>query len=59
MTAIRRVILLCDRCPDGKYDEGWLSVKTARVYARQREGWRRDKLGRDVCHRHPKLKGSR
>jgi hypothetical protein len=57
MTAIRRVILLCDRCA-GRYDEGWLTVHTARIYARK-EGWRRDMLDRDVCPAHPKPKGSK
>lgn len=55
MTAIRKAILLCDCCPNGTYDQGWLTVRTARQYARK-VGWRRS-LRRDVCPAH--LKGSR
>lgn len=57
MTAIRRVTLLCDLCPE-KFGAGYLTVRTTRRYARE-NGWRLTLFFRDVCPVHPKLKGSR
>jgi hypothetical protein len=61
VTAYRRVILRCDCCPTllgmASEDEAQ-TVKEARAQARK-AGWRLDKLHRDVCPAHPKLKGSR
>lgn len=36
----------------------YVSRRTAEALAR-REGWRKGKLGRNVCPAHPKLKGAR
>jgi hypothetical protein len=58
MSALHRVCLYCDLCSSGCLGHHTASVTLARIYART-QGWRRDKLGRDVCPRHPKLKGSR
>lgn len=58
MTAIRSITLRCDLC-SSRYDEGWPTAYEARMYAKIDKGWRRDKIGRDVCPAHPKLKGSR
>ena len=61
MVALRRVFLRCDMCKE------FLSTDTvpphrtvgeAREDAR-RAGWRRDKLGRDICPCTSKLKGAR
>lgn len=61
MTALRRVFLFCDLCQDFLDTDAVPPHRTAteaRESAR-RKGWRRDKLGRDVCPGHPKLKGAR
>lgn len=60
MTALRRIFLRCDIC--GEFFD-WSTVPDARTAPEAREqakrsGWRRDKLGRDVCFGHPKLKGA-
>ncbi len=61
MTALRRIFLRCDLCEEfldsATVPSAW-TVPEAREQAR-RAGWRRDKLGRDVCSAHPKLKGAR
>lgn len=61
MTAVVSVNLACDVC-----GEFWNmdstppdSTATSARRAARRDGWRRDKLGRDVCPAHPKLKGAR
>jgi hypothetical protein len=54
--------LVCDLCPpdDASVRTGtYTTAAYLRRDARQRSGWRRDKLNRDVCPRHPKLKGAR
>ena len=54
--------LTCDMCPpdDASVRTGiGTTAGRLRQDARQRSGWRRDKLNRDVCPRHPKLKGAR
>lgn len=51
------MVVHCDMCPEVLRVHA--STQTAaRKYARD-NGWRRDKIGRDVCSGHPKLKGSR
>lgn len=61
MTATVRTqgILVCDLCNEVLTVLGATSNTATRTYARQRQGWRRDKIGWDVCPAHPKLKGSR
>lgn len=61
MTATVSVNLTCDMCG------GLLSLDSTPPYntvtrarqAARRYGWRKDKLGRDVCPEHLKLKGAR
>jgi len=52
------ISLLCDMECSCKLRTHMSSVIEARRYART-EGWRQDKLGRDICPAHPKLKGAR
>lgn len=55
-------VLACDLCgPDNGSSRSALNTTAAllRQEARRRSGWRRDKLGRDVCPRHPKRKSAR
>jgi len=59
MTATTRVTLICDLCQDYLYFDGSPTLTEARRSVREKFNWRRDKLGRDVCSRHPKLKGAR
>jgi hypothetical protein len=58
MTATYRVCLHCELCKSGCLGFHGSSATEARKFART-QGWRRDKIGRDICPRHPKLKGSR
>lgn len=61
MTALRRIFLRCDLCGeflDSATVPSAEFAQEARDQAR-RAGWRRDKLGRDICFAHPKLKGAR
>lgn len=60
MTAEHQITLHCDMdvCPHGVRVLAD-TVTKARRYASQDHGWRLDKLGRDICPAHPKLKGSR
>lgn len=37
----------------------YLSRAAAERAAREKSGWRKDKLGRNVCPAHPKLKGAK
>lgn len=57
-----RTVIICDleTCPVqlNFTTYGYLSNNLAFAQA-QREGWRRDKLGRHLCPAHPKLKGAR
>lgn len=57
MSARSRVTLHCDLCP--ALMDFWGSATQARAFARLQNGWRRDKLGRDICPAHPRLKGAR
>lgn len=58
MTVSMRATVHCDLCPQHRYV--WSPSATgARDHLKQNDGWRRDKLGRDICPAHPKLKGSR
>ena len=50
MTLIKKSHLRCDICPN--------TVAQNRKRAHD-WGWRRDKIGRDICPRHRKLKGAR
>lgn len=65
MTVIRRLSIVCEVCPENDRSilsvvlkDDFRTVVLARKAARDK-GWRRDKLGRDVCPRHPKLRGAR
>lgn len=61
MSAFRRTFIFCDICGEFMDSSTIPAAETmpeARDQAR-RAGWRRDKLGRDVCFAHPKLKGAR
>jgi hypothetical protein len=61
MTVRRRIELVCDVCPAVTAQRLFFSVPTT-TEARKRArvgGWRRDKMGRDVCPKHPKLKGAK
>lgn len=52
--------LTCDLCGGSYIDPLRRTTATAvRKDARQQSGWRNDKLNRDVCPRHSKLKGAR
>lgn len=57
MTAQTRITLSCDLC--GSFMDLWCSSATAARLRARVQGWRRDRLGRDLCANHPKLKGSR
>lgn len=52
--------LSCDMepCPSYLHWDAYLSRAGAERVARD-NGWRKDKLGRNVCPAHPKLKGAR
>lgn len=50
--------LTCDLCPETVTWYGHLPRAMAERLAREK-GWRKDKLGRNVCPAHPKLKGAR
>lgn len=65
------ITVKCDVCPvpadpfKGPHPTAYVvglvgegTVPDARRRAKLR-GWRRDKLGRDICPKHPKLKGAR
>jgi hypothetical protein len=60
MEKITETRLHCDmdNCLAKLVRHGALSAMEIRQAARE-EGWRKDKLGRDVCPAHPKLKGAR
>lgn len=62
MSIVKRFSVLCDVCPLDKplsiFRVHADTMAEARRRARE-EGWRLDRLGRDVCPRHPRLKGSR
>lgn len=53
--------LKCDLCPEDDSCGCSATGTTAAVLRKsvRRLGWRKDKLGRDICPRHPKLKGAR
>jgi len=64
VSILKRISVSCDMC---RTDERG-SLTVLRVYAdtvadarwlARKEGWRLDKLGRDVCPKHPKRKGAR
>lgn len=62
-------ILKCDLCPEPVLGEPSDSSRFFRDYRvntitelrreAKKRGWRRDKLNRDICPRHPKLKGAK
>lgn len=57
---VTTTILTCDM-PECGSERRWpvdLTKATAEALVR-REGWRKDKLGRNVCGAHPKLKGAK
>lgn len=60
ISRITTTILKCDMdgCESEQRFFVHVSRRTAEVLAR-REGWRKDKLGRNLCRAHPKLKGAR
>jgi len=53
--------LVCDVCPANDTCGCSATGTTAAILRRSAKlsGWRKDKLGRDVCPRHPKLKGAK
>jgi hypothetical protein len=55
-----RTTLHCDMdtCLARMVWSGYLSRASAEALARDK-GWRKDKLGRNICASHPKLKGAR
>lgn len=53
-----RTELCCDLCTAAFRWNGHLPRAMAERKAREK-GWRRDKLGRNVCPVHPKLRGAR
>lgn len=55
MAVEHRTALKCDLCPHQITWQLPLSQTAARQAAKQKYGWRTDKLNRDVCGRHPKL----
>lgn len=61
MSIVKRLTIVCEVCPASDYSAFRAYAETAAEARRQArlEGWRRDKLGRDVCPKHPKLKGAR
>jgi hypothetical protein len=53
--------LVCDVCPQDD-SRGCMATGTTAAILRQSaklKGWRKDKLGRDICPKHPKLKGAK
>lgn len=58
---ITTTVLKCDMddCGSVRRWPGVHLVKTTAEALARREGWRKDKLGRNVCRLHPKLKGAR
>lgn len=56
---VGRTELNCDLCTARLDWKGLVPrIRTERL-ARERYGWRKDKLGRNLCQAHPKLKGAR
>jgi hypothetical protein len=55
MSVQHSTVLRCDLCPATVTWESGVSITAARQAAKQRYGWRKDKLGRDVCPGHPRL----
>lgn len=53
-----KTVLRCDLCPEAMRWYGHLSRAMAEKRARE-SGWRKDKLGRNLCPAHPRLKGAR
>lgn len=53
--------LVCDVCPENDSRALSATHSTAAFLRKggRDSGWRRDKLNRDICPRHPKLKGAR
>lgn len=54
-----KTALKCDLCENTLRWYGHMSKALAERTARDTHGWRKDKLGRNVCAEHPKLKGAR
>lgn len=52
-----KTTLRCDLCSETMRWYGHLSRVMSERQARD-NGWRKDKLGRNVCPAHPKLKGA-
>jgi hypothetical protein len=68
MSVVKQITLVCELCPPRDPRRDWRpstltlpgsSATGARLHARKFKGWRTDKLGRDICPDHPKLKGAR
>lgn len=61
MSIVKRLTVICEVCPTSDYQAFRVYAETAAGARRQARlaGWRRDRLGRDVCPKHPKLKGAR
>jgi len=61
MSIERRTVtrLRCDLCPDTWLGWNGNLPKVAAEQQAREKGWRKDKLGRNVCPAHPKLKGAR
>lgn len=55
MSIEHHTTLRCDLCGLTVAWDSQVSHTMARKVARQKYGWRRDKLSRDVCKRHPTL----
>jgi hypothetical protein len=54
-----RVTVRCDLCP-AEHHAGWARLTAVQAQKLARiDGWRRDKLGRDICPAHRKLKGAK
>jgi hypothetical protein len=47
--------LTCEMCGRSVTWPSYTSATGARRAAKEMFGWRRDKLGRDVCGKHPRL----
>jgi hypothetical protein len=54
----KKYVIQCDLCPQTITVNAETAAK-ARASAAWAARWRRDRLGRDVCQYHPKLKGAR